>query len=148
LQYLVAEGIVAPVEPTEQRWEPRFHWNDAWHSGYSSLYDEFRNPTATIEWCKADRARAEYYFSELFTLLRSDDEIDRKVGRYMNTQTFHRHGSIDELKTMVRHLRIELLGGRISDVNDGLVTVPPEERRRLENEYRSLLEQNAQAAKQ
>ncbi len=80
--FLVQERFVTPVEAQADRWEPIFHWNNAWRDGYGPLYDVFiRHRQEIIDWSKADRERARIYWSEGFKHLRSHRETDLWTGR-------------------------------------------------------------------
>jgi len=86
VDFLVAEGFVAPEQPQTQRWESVFHWNEAWRDGHGALYPILcRDRQALVEWSKADPPLARLYWAEVFRLLRSDRKADH-VAAYVLAQ--------------------------------------------------------------
>ncbi len=105
LEFIQREGFVSPQTPQAQRWEVAFHWNETWRDGYGSLYYVLgRQRNEVIEWSTADRERAEIYWSEGFTYLRSEQETDMMIGRTI-LESCWRCESVADLKKQIADIK-------------------------------------------
>ncbi len=105
---LIEEGFVTPQPPTNDRWEPVFHWNDGWKDGYGELHRVFhRNQDQIIEWSRSNREVAQIYWSEGFRLLRSDKDVDVAAGREI-LRACWRNSTAEELRAQMQILKDEV----------------------------------------
>lgn len=107
LDYVRREGFVAPVPSDGQPDLVVFHWNYAWRDGYSYIYNVFyRNRDQVIEWSKADKQRAQFYWSEAFKYLRSEKPIDVAIGEAFLMAGW-RCSNIDDLEQTLESIKKE-----------------------------------------
>jgi hypothetical protein len=107
LAFGVAKGYVSPVPEEGQRWEPLFHWNDAWKDGFGPLYDVLiRDRREIIAWSQANREAATLYWSSGFRYLRGDNPRDVWAGQTIFSCGW-RCRSVDELRERIAAIEKE-----------------------------------------
>ena len=105
---LIDEGFVSPQPGPSDRQEIIFHWNESWRDGYGGLYYVLiRNREDMIEWSLKNRELAEFYWTEGFRLLRSNDPNEILVGRYFLSNG-RRYQDIEAMQNMIDLARAEL----------------------------------------